>query len=272
MKLLDPYMVLWGLLPDGEPIATPGAVLLPVRYGAEPAMLKVATEAEEKLGGLLMAWWDGEGAARVIQGAGDAILIERALGTRSLTRYARAGRDDEATRILCDAVSVLHAPRRKPLPAGLLPLEIWFQDLAPAAAAHGGLLASAAGAARTLLDDQRDIRALHGDIHHDNVLDFGERGWLAIDPKRLVGDRAFDYANIFTNPDMDHPDPPVATLEERFLRRLEIVVERSGLERRRMLEWILAWTGLSAAWLINDGMSAAVDLRVGEMALAKLGD
>jgi aminoglycoside/hydroxyurea antibiotic resistance kinase len=41
---------------------------------------------------------------------------------------------------------------------------------------------------------------LHGDLHHGNVLDFGLRGWLAIDPKGLLGERGFDFANIFTNP------------------------------------------------------------------------
>jgi hypothetical protein len=52
---------------------------------------------------------------------------------------------------------------------------------------------------------------LHGDIHHDNILDFGRRGWLAIDPKRLFGERGFDYANLFCNPDLSDPSHPVAT-------------------------------------------------------------
>ena len=41
---------------------------------------------------------------------------------------------------------------------------------------------------------------LHGDIHHENILDFGPRGWLAIDPKRLHGERGFDFANILRDP------------------------------------------------------------------------
>lgn len=39
---------------------------------------------------------------------------------------------------------------------------------------------------------------------------FGERGWLAIDPKRLLGERSFDFANIFTNPDLTDLAQPVA--------------------------------------------------------------
>ena len=269
LERLNHYISAWELIPDGDPIVTPHAQLLPVLRHRETAMLKVASEAEEKRGGLLLEWWDGVGAARVLASDGDAILIERALGGRSLTQFAQNGRDGEATEILCDVVAALHAPRTKPPPADLIPLHEWFRELRPAAAS-GGLLAYAAETAEILLADQRDIRPLHGDIHHDNVLDFGERGWLAIDPKRLIGDRAFDYANIFCNPDMDHPHPPVATRQDCFLRRVEVVTRRSGLERRRLLQWIVAWTGLSAAWLIGDGLSAAVDLRVGEMARAEL--
>jgi streptomycin 6-kinase len=102
------------------------------------------------------------------------------------------------------------------------------------------------------------------------VLDFGVRGWLAIDPKRLVGERGFDFANIFTNPDLADPTRPVATEPGRFARRLEVVAAAARLERGRLLRWILAWTGLSAAWFFSDGDSAATDLRVAELAAAEL--
>jgi Aminoglycoside/hydroxyurea antibiotic resistance kinase len=36
---------------------------------------------------------------------------------------------------------------------------------------------------------QRDVAVLHGDMHHENVLKFSSRGWPAIDPKGLVGER-----------------------------------------------------------------------------------
>ena len=103
-----------------------------------------------------------------------------------------------------------------------------------------------AASARALLADPQEVRVLHGDIHHENILDFGERGWLAIDPKGLIGERGFDYANIFTNPDLSDPTLPVATLPERFQQRLAIVTEQSGIEHRRLLHWIIAWCGLSA--------------------------
>ena len=50
------------------------------------------------------------------------------------------------------------------------------------AQAQGGILAHSARHARALLDSPRDLTVLHGDVHHDNILDFGERAYLADDP------------------------------------------------------------------------------------------
>ena len=83
------------------------------------------------------------------------------------------------------------------------------------AGATGELAAAAAGAARGALrggsaaGDRRGARGagrtgrpadsvesvlLHGDYHHGNVLAGERMPWLAIDPKPLVGERAYDLA------------------------------------------------------------------------------
>ena len=269
--MFERYLHQWTLVSDGDPIATTHAQLLPVRRGATPAMLKVTSADDERLGGRLMEWWEGEGAARVLARDHDAILLERAIGRASLSEMARSGRDDEATAILCDTAARLHAPRPKPRPAGLIPLARMFADLEPAAAAHGGILSRSLQTAEALLGDPRDETVLHGDLHHDNVLDFGARGWLAIDPKFVVGERTFDFANIFTNPDLADPAHPVATLPGRFEARLDQVGRHAKVERQRLLRWILAWAGLSAAWFLGDGDPLAkIDLTVAELAAAEL--
>ncbi len=267
--VFDPYLMRWGVIPDGEPIVTHSSQLLPVRRGAEPMMLKISNVEEERRGPVVMAWWAGTGAARVVEYDADAALLERATGTRSLARMAAAGEDDAATRILCDAVARLHVPHETSLPE-LIPLTLWFRDLAPAAERFGGILRLSDVIARELLAEPRDQAPLHGDIHHDNVLDFGPRGWLAIDPKGLNGERGFDYGNIFTNPIESH----LPTEPGRLARRLEIVVEAAGMERERMLRWILAWSGLSAAWILLDGngvdVEAAQALEVARIAAGEL--
>ncbi len=268
--MFDRYLDQWRLTADGAPIVTRAAHLLPVRRDGEALMLKVATETEEKHGGVLLSWWGGDGAARLHARQDDAILLERAEGSGSLGVLARNGRDDEATRILCDVIGRLHAPRAKPLPE-LIPLSVWFKDLWSAAETDGGAYARAAQTAQSLLADPQDVGVLHGDIHHDNVLDFGARGWLAIDPKRLIGERGFDYANIFCNPDVGDAACHVARTPERFAARLDIVVASSGLERRRLLQWIVAWSALSAAWFAGDDGDPEIDLAIAELAWAELG-
>src|SRR5262245_45562366 len=96
------YLARWHLVPDGEPIETPSSILRPVRRNGEPAMLKIPREEEERRGGHLMAWWEGDGAARVLARDDAALLIERVDGPRSLAAMVAQGHDDEATRILCD--------------------------------------------------------------------------------------------------------------------------------------------------------------------------
>lgn len=249
----------WNLAPDGEPILTRSSRLLPVRRNGVAAMLKVPLADEERVGGVLMSWWNGDGAARVMARDRDAILLERAEGARSLAELVRNGRDDEASRIICGVVAKLHAPSAHP-PDGLIPLPLWFRELELTATQRGGILLKSAAAARELLANPRDVVALHGDVHHDNILDFGARGWLAIDPKGLLGERGFDYANIFCNP------KEAAAAPGRLSRQASIVAKASGLEGARLLQWILAYAGLSAAWLLNEGEEAELPLTVAEAA------
>jgi streptomycin 6-kinase len=115
--MLDPYLATWSLIPAGDPIRTRTSQLLPVLSQGQSAMLKVTDDADERHGHLLMRWWAGNGAARVLACDDGAVLLERATGSRSLVTLAHEGRDDEATRIICDVAGRLHAPRGPLLPA-----------------------------------------------------------------------------------------------------------------------------------------------------------
>jgi streptomycin 6-kinase len=256
----------WDARPDGNLVTTRSSWVLPVLRNGVPAVLKAARTADEQHGYELMRWWAGDGAARVLASAENALLLERATGSRNLADMARGGQDDEACEILCETGERLHAKASRSMP-DLHPLEIWFQPLFNLASQHPRL-AKASVAARQLLSEPRCVSTLHGDLHHENVLDFGERGWLAIDPHGLIGERFFDFANIFTNPDLSDPGRPVGTAPGRLERRLRIVVETTRVEADRMLLWIVAWTGLSAAWFMEDGddTGVAIDLTINEIA------
>jgi streptomycin 6-kinase len=76
--MFNKYLERWKLTPDGDPIVTSTSRLLPVRWNGAQAMLKMAVLDEERRGGLLMVWWNGTGAARVLAHTEDAILLVRA--------------------------------------------------------------------------------------------------------------------------------------------------------------------------------------------------
>lgn len=263
-SFFEPWLAAWGLTPDGAPFETPSSRLLPVRQGERRAFLKVAMHPEEKRGGAVMAWYAGGGAAEVLAHDADAVVLERLDGPRSLETMARGGQDEAAGRILCDTALRLHAPRPAPLPDVLIPLEQWFGALWPRAEADAGVYALAAGVARELLGDQGPAVVLHGDIHHGNVLDGRlARGWRAIDPKGVLGDAGYDFANMICNPDAE---TAIAHLDGR----LAIVAEMSGQPRERVVRWLLAYLGLSAAWTLSVGGDPWQALAILEAAQTRL--
>lgn len=265
-----PWLSRWNLIPDGTPLMTHSSQLLPVKTAAGiKAMLKITDDKNEQTGNALMMLWEGCGAAPVIAHENGAILLERAMGVTSLSSMSREGQDIEVCRILCLTANRLHT-FQKQTELQLTSLHDWFSALKPAAQKYGGIFAHCFEISEKLLSTQRDVVTLHGDLHHGNVLDFGASGWLAIDPKGLKGERGFDYANIFTNPDLGNPIPEIAVVPEIFKQRLNIVTETADLDRERLLMWISAWCGLSAAWSLESNDTVSVTTKIAELAISEL--
>ncbi len=228
-------------------------------------MLKVARHDEERRGHTLMAWLAGDGAARVFRRGGAALLMERLGSTPTLSQMVEDGDDDDATRVLVGAAQAVHRDRPGVWPE-LPELRTWFRSL-EASAAGGGAAAAAWAVARSLLDDPQDVRPLHGDIHHGNVMASADRSWRVIDPKGLLGDSGYDYANMLCNPLLD-----VALSPGRLERQVAVVVSAGGPERARLLSWVQAYTGLSAAWHAESGetVHAARTLELSRLAAGLL--
>ncbi|MBY0545496.1 MAG: 3'-kinase [Gammaproteobacteria bacterium] len=256
-----PYLVKWYLQPDGESITTASSQLLPVRYQGKPAMLKIAKTEEEQRGFSLLLFWQKQRAVQVFAHENPAILMERAMGHRSLVTMATQGQDNEATRIICEVTNKLHQSQSQHFPSELVPLNIWFRALEPMAKQHGGLFQEALLLSQELLNNPQDVTALHGDIHHGNILDFGEHGWRVIDPKGLIGERTFDFANIFCNPNLE-----VATKSCRLEEQATLIAKWADVDRTRLLKWVLAYAALSASWHLEDGTSPDLAIAVAERA------
>jgi streptomycin 6-kinase len=248
----------WSLVPDGATIETPSSWLMPVRRGAVPAMLKIfKPSSDERNGAEFLRYLDGEGAVRVMAADDAALLMERACGPRSLVAMAISGADIEAAEILADTVARLHAPRRGQVPRGLTPLALQFASLFERADDHP-LLARCAAVARDLPASQQDVVPLHGDLHHANVLDGGTRGWLAIDPKALIGERTYETANLLQNP---WPHGELVHDVGRMRRLAKLYAARLHLDVARVLAFALAHAGLGASWDMDDGCDPAFRLK-----------
>ncbi len=259
----EDWLTRWDLTRDGPPNETASSVVVDVQTEQGPAVLKIATCEEEVRGAAVMEWYSGHSAARVLAREANAVLLERAEGPRDLGEMARSGQDRDATIVICDIVTSLHAcTGAGPRPA-LVPLKRWFLAL-ETHAAESAIFRMAHETARRLLDTPDNEAVLHGDIHHGNILDAGNT-WVAIDPKGLIGEAAYDYANLFCNPDHE-----TATQPDVFRTRVKDVCEHAGLDRDRLLAWILVHAALSACWSIDDSENPETALAVAGMAAADL--
>lgn len=222
--------------------------------GRNFAVLKILKPAaeEERRGSQLLNWYGGEGAATVFDIHGDTVFMEW-LDGGTLGDPVRAGRDDEGTIAIATVVANLHRPRDG-APEGLEPLRDRFQalfDTDARAWPHTArdLYARASGIALKLFDRPTAQIPLHGDLHHDNILS-SDRGWLAIDPKGLLGDPAYDVANVFINPERADA---IAADPRRVAARADILSQRLAYPRKRILGWAAAHAALSACWDLADG-------------------
>ena len=147
LNLFDTYLQRWSAQAAGKPFVTPTSNLLPVRLTGKleglPAMIKITQDLDECIGGQVLQWWDGTGAARVYACAPDsgALLMERATGSKHLLRMALEGEDDAAITSICHTLHQLHSNRPSAPPEKLLPLTDFFRSLAPIAQQEGGLMA-----------------------------------------------------------------------------------------------------------------------------------
>ncbi|HKO90076.1 MAG TPA: aminoglycoside phosphotransferase family protein [Polyangiaceae bacterium] len=83
------------------------------------------------------------------------------------------------------------------------------------------------------------------------------RGWLAFDPKGLVGERTFDCANTLCNPSEGRYDALVHD-EQRLLSHAGILSDVLEIELARILQFTFAYACLSASWsLATHGHGAA---------------
>ncbi len=237
----------------------------------EQVVLKIGVPDREVLSEMTsLRLFDGGAAVRLLEWDEEhfMFLLER---LRPGEMLATVDDDRRATEIAADVMRTLwHEPESEPQ---LIALTDWFDGFKRLRERFDGqtgplalpLVERAEALSRELLTENHRPMLIHGDLHHFNILS-SKRGWLAIDPKGVVGPAAYEVGPFLLNPWVVsglQPDTPRLSGE-----RISILAERLGFERRRLLDWGIAFAVLSAWWNLEGGEDWQVAMQCAEILTA----
>ena len=98
-----------------------------------------------------------------------------------------------------------------------------------------------------LLADTIKPMLLHGDFHHENVLTAHRQSWLALDPKGVIGDPAYEVGAYLYN-----PNATLVAQQNLVARRIDQFSETLNIDRQRLISWGIVQAVLSAVWSYQD--------------------
>jgi len=217
--------------------------------------------------------FNGDGACRLIDCNEERgfLLLER---LNSGIMLAELEDDDERTNI---AINVMQnfIDRRDgiipPLQNNFIQLTDWFSALKKIRPHFNGetgpfpkkLLEGVESFLRNALGHGAAVTLLHGDFHHFNIL-LSERGWLAIDPKGVIGPVGYEIGPLMINPWNSLSDG--VSFKAQTKRRMSILSERLGWEQETIIKWATAHAVLSTCWdMQEDGTGGEYSLWCAEM-------
>lgn len=204
-----------------------------------------------------LEWRAGLGAVRLIDRADHICLLEDA-GDLNLRTYRLLHGETSSNAIIIDVLAKLHSGSGSASPE-LTPLRQHFAALFKRAQHEtdselSPILRHAASIADDLLSHQTNVRPLHGDLHHDNIIHSKDRGWLAIDPQGLFGDPAYDVANVFGNPLGAFDD--IIDMA-RISNLMKLFANALGCSEEKILRYALAHAGVSICWSLESDDSVS---------------
>jgi streptomycin 6-kinase len=207
---------------------------------------------DESHSGEVLKAYAGEGAVRVYESEIGAVLLQRLEPGEQLVNVVKRGDDEEATRILAEVIAKLanHAP-----PSGCPAVADWGRGFDRYLQSGNeqiprALVQEAREMFHELVSSQRGVMLLHGDFQHYNVLFDKDAGWVAIDPKGVVGELEYELGALLRNP-VELPE--VFASPVVIDRRLKALTTSLSLDYGRALRWSYAQSILSAIWDIEDG-------------------
>jgi len=256
----------WGVILHNT-LETQSSFIAFGKRGNQPVVLKVLRQpGDEWRCGEVLDAFDGKGVAQVYEYVEGAVLLERLSPGTPLADIALAGRDDEATEILAEVIQRMPNPRESS--NAFVTVQDWGKGFDRYLASGDNqvpksLVERGQRLYLELCASQRGVRLLHGDLQHYNILFDSDRGWLAIDPKGVVGEVEYEIGPSLRNP---YENPDLFASPKRIERRLMRFEAELKLDANRVLAWGFAQAVLSAIWAVEDGFT--VDARNPSIMLA----
>jgi streptomycin 6-kinase len=253
-RLMTDVVAQWQLEPDGRPMAGETAIVVPVLTPSrERAVVKFGfPHPESAHEHLALRAWAGNGAIRLLRAdpRRGVLLLER----------AEAGGDLTSVPVLeaCEVIAGLYARLHRPAIPQLVRLSDeaarWARELATLRESRvvpRRFVDQAIGLAHGFAsDDATDTALIHTDLHYINVLAAAREPWLAIDPKPMAGDPAYEIAPLLWN----RWTEAVATGDVRnaVQERMFTVVDAAGLDEDRVRAWVVVRELVNVLWATTD--------------------
>ena len=216
--------------------------------GAQPIILKLGLDIDgfKREAAALMAF-EGFGVVQIFLENTGLLLLECVVPGMSLKSYFPE-KDDEAINITTNVIKRLH---QAPIPnTHAFPhIKDWLEALDGDLKIAAPTLQKARELRDQLLKTADPDILLHGDLHHDNILQNGN-DWVVIDPKGVIGEPAYEVAAFIRNPIpelLNHADAP-NIIHNRVTRFAELL----ELPSQRILDWCFVQAVLSWVWAIED--------------------
>ncbi|MDF2940745.1 MAG: strB [Gammaproteobacteria bacterium] len=218
-----------------------------VEYKGQRAIIKMGPDAEslEPQVNWLTAIGKAMPKVYAFDAKLNAYLMEQIEPGYSLKSLVKTGDDDKATRIICELISALQS-KQSAVKGQFKHLSELAKDLSILKGHYDKkLLSRAESLFHELSQDRSQDVLLHGDLHHDNILQSAS-GWKVIDPHGYIGDPAAEVGAMIRNPYDCFPQD--RSLAQTVDRRLKIMAKELPFDPQRMKAWAFCMTVLSDAW------------------------